>query len=108
MDTPVAYQAEEFDEDGFLKDSSHWNEDVARTIARHDGLAVLTDDHWAIIRTLRDHYFRCGTIPWMRHICHENHLGDHCVDDLFAHSSREAWRVAGLPNPGEEAKAYMN
>jgi tRNA 2-thiouridine synthesizing protein E len=22
-------------------------------------------------------------------------------------SPREAWRIAGLPNPGEEAKAYM-
>ena len=29
-----------------------------------------------------------------------------CMPDLFR-SVRTAWRVAGLPNPGEEAKAYM-
>ena len=33
-------------------------------------------------------------------------MDKHCVDKLF-HSQREAWRVAGLPDPGEEARAYM-
>jgi len=28
------------------------------------------------------------------------------VENLFR-SEREAWRIAGLPDPGEEAKAYM-
>jgi len=30
----------------------------------------------------------------------------HCVDDLLR-SKREAWRVAGLQHPGEEAKSCM-
>jgi tRNA 2-thiouridine synthesizing protein E len=43
----------------------------------------------------------------MRHVCGVTHLEKHCVTDLFGNGSKEAWRVAGLPNPGEEAKAYM-
>jgi tRNA 2-thiouridine synthesizing protein E len=34
------------------------------------------------------------------------HLGEHGVQRLFG-GCREAWRIAGLPNPGEEAKNYM-
>jgi tRNA 2-thiouridine synthesizing protein E len=34
------------------------------------------------------------------------HLGKYAVDRLFG-GCREAWRIAGLPNPGEEAKSYM-
>jgi len=29
-----------------------------------------------------------------------------CLEQLF-HGTREAWRIAGLPDPGEEARAYM-
>ncbi len=102
------YQPEAFDEDGFLKDPECWNEDIARGIAKHDGTAYLTDQHWCVIRTLREHYFAHGTLPYMRHVFHLNHLDDLCYNTLFGHSCREAWRIAGLPNPGEEAKTYMD
>jgi tRNA 2-thiouridine synthesizing protein E len=95
------------DADGFLSDPETWNDDLARVIARNDGLQELTPDHWAIIHDLREHYQRFGTAPpAFSHICKEHHLGKHCVEHLFR-SEREAWRIAGLPNPGEEAKAYM-
>jgi len=97
----------ELDEDGFLIDPQRWTEAVARRLAERDGIGELTEDHWKIIRTLRDHYLRTGAMPPEQHICHENHLDRHCVERLFGNSLREAWRVAGLPNPGEEAKAYM-
>jgi len=96
-----------FNSEGFICDPLLWNEHVARAIARHDGLPPLTRDHWAIIRTLRDHYARFGTAPpAFSHVCQVNHLEKHCVEHLFR-SQREAWRIAGLPDPGEEARAYM-
>lgn len=95
------------DTDGFLSDSETWSEDLARMIAHYDGLQILTRDHWIIIHALREHYQRFGTAPpAFSHICKEHHLGKHCVENLFR-SEREAWRIAGLPDPGEEAKAYM-
>lgn len=80
---------------------------IATEIAHRDGLPELTQDHWVIIRELRDHYREYGTAPpAFSHICHKHRLGKHCVERLFC-SEREAWRIAGLPDPGEEARAYM-
>ena len=93
--------------DGFLYNPQTWTRAIASAIARQDGLPELTHDHWVIICALRDHYHRFGAaLPAFSHICKQHHLGKYCVDRLFCRE-REAWRVAGLPDPGEEAKAYM-
>lgn len=95
-----------FDEDGFIKQPHLWNEQIARMLARLDGLDELTDQHWVVIHSLRDHFTHFGTPPMFHHVGIANHMDKHCVENLF-HSQREAWRVSGLPNPGEEAKTYM-
>jgi tRNA 2-thiouridine synthesizing protein E len=93
--------------EGFLADPRAWTESIATTLARLDGLPDLTQEHWVIIHALREHYRQFGTaLPAFSHLCNKYHLGKHCVDRLF-HSEREAWRIAGLPDPGEEAKTYM-
>jgi tRNA 2-thiouridine synthesizing protein E len=95
------------DTGGFLIDPEIWNYDIARVIADKDGLPELTRDHWVIIHALRQHYHSFGKAPpAFNHICHEYHLGRHCIRELFF-NEREAWRIAGLPDPGEEAKSYM-
>lgn len=96
----------QFDEDGFLLDPLSWTPELAIEIADADGLLTLTPDHWKVIEYLREHYLTSGTLPVMNHVCRVNHLERHCVHALF-HDPREAWRVAGLPNPGEDAKARM-
>jgi len=96
-----------FDEDGFIKNPRLWNEDLAELLAELDGIGALTAEHWRVIHYLREHYLKYRAMPVMRHVCWVTHLDRHCVTDLFGADSREAWRVAGLPNPGEEAKAYM-
>jgi len=42
----------------------------------------------------------------LSHVCHLTGQSADCMQHLFP-NPREAWRVAGLPNPGEEAKAYL-
>lgn len=97
----------DFDSEGFLKNPSQWSERLASEIARHDGLAELTQSHWGVIHSLREHFDKFGAAPpSFRHVCHVNRLGPHGVETLFR-TPREAWRVAGLPDPGEEARAYM-
>lgn len=97
----------ETDADGFLLHPETWNEQVAEYLARRDGIAPLTQAQWAIIRSMRRHYLETGGIPSLRHVCTENHLDPHCIPDLFHDTGREVWRLAGLPNPGEEAKTYL-
>lgn len=96
---------EKFDEDGFLTDPGSWNEEIARSIAVKEGIRELRDEHWAIIRLLRDKYI-AGGLPAVSHVCHVNNFENDCLPDLFQ-NVKTAWRIAGLPNPGEEAKAYM-
>lgn len=95
-----------FDGDGFLADPAQWDREVARQIASLDGISELNDAHWAVIMELRDHYLKSGALLPASHACHVNRLGIECVAGLFR-DMREAWRIAGLPNPGEEAKSYM-
>ena len=97
----------ETDADGFLLHPEEWNELVANQLAESDGIAPLTEAHWSVIQTLRRHYFSSGAIPPLQHVCRENHLDPHCIPQLFHDTGREAWRLAGLPNPGEEAKTYL-
>ena len=108
MTSHYHYRESEFDADGFLMNPAHWDEGLAREIASHDGIAELTEEHMAVIRCIRERYLGHGALPHMRHVFHMNHLDDDCYNTLFGHSTREAWRIAGLPNPGEEARAYLS
>lgn len=94
-----------FDDDGFLIDPDKWNKALAQQIAGEDGVGELTDEHWAVIQQLRNHYLEHGALVPV-HACKVNNLEAGCVQEMFR-SMREAWRIAGLPNPGEEAKNYM-
>ncbi len=80
-----------------------WTEKFAEKLAREFGISQLTDAHWKIIHTLRTHFVQYGALPPMHFACDISHLGPHCVDHLF-HSPRIAWRIAGLPDPGDEAR----
>jgi len=95
-----------FDEDGFFKQPELWDHKIACSIARSSGIIQLTEMHWLVLESLREQFEHYGIPPMFHHVCHINHLSKHCVEELF-HSPRDAWRIAGLPNPGEEAKAYM-
>lgn len=96
-----------FDPDGFLVDPDSWNQTLADQIAETDGLGQLSELQLGLLHTLRDEYARHGGgVTAMSHVCHLNGLDPDCLHHLFP-SPRTAWRIAGLPNPGEEAKAYL-
>ena len=97
----------DFDENGLLVNASDWNETVAFSIARRIGIEKLSADHWKVIYALRQHYDRFGVAPAMYNICRSNGKQSDWVHNLF-HTCLDAWRVAGLPDPGEEAKSYLS
>jgi len=107
VDTLTGSKADNrFDADGFLLDFQQWNPELAANLAETDGLQHLTQSHWNIIYYFRAHYFKNHTLPVMRHVCRTFGMSSHCVVELFK-DCKEAWRISGLPNPGEEAKTYM-
>jgi tRNA 2-thiouridine synthesizing protein E len=95
-----------FDSTGFLTDTTQWNEEIARAIAKFDGIGPLSVTHWQIIHFLRQSWLDGHALPAVSHTCHIAGMGPLCLEELF-NGLREAWRIAGLPDPGEEAKAYM-
>ncbi|MFN3749917.1 MAG: TusE/DsrC/DsvC family sulfur relay protein [Pseudomonadota bacterium] len=95
-----------FDTDGFLVDPDQWSEALADLTARRDGIGPLDELQMALLRILRREYARHGSITALSHVCHLAGEPPDCLQHLFP-DAREAWRLAGLPNPGEEAKAYL-
>lgn len=95
-----------FDADGFMPDLDKWSTEVARVIADLDGLGQLDEHQITLLQHLRDSYCRLGALPALPHVCHLGGFEPDCMTRLFP-SAREVWRLAGLPNPGEEAKAYL-
>lgn len=95
-----------FDQDGFLLDPEKWGESLADRIARTDGIGALNELQIGLLHALRREYSRHGTVTALSHVCHLAGQSADCMQHLFP-NPREAWRVAGLPNPGEEAKSYL-
>lgn len=55
------------DSDGFLLDPDDWSKELAEHIALTEKLE-LTDEHWYLIRLIREYFFEFGTVPELRKI----------------------------------------
>lgn len=89
----------------FLNDMDDWTESLARDLAHAEGLQ-LADEHFQVIRWLRDYYAECGPPA------HGRALG-HAMEDAFDYQGgkkylyrlfpngpvAQACRLAGLPPP---------
>ena len=94
------------DEDGYLIDAYDWSPEFTERKAAEFGLE-LTAKHWQLIDIIRDKYLRLGALPPMRTVCKSAGLDKRELKAQFG-SCLNLWRIAGLPNPGEEARAYMS
>ncbi len=89
----------EFDGDGFLTNPDIWTEDVAKEIAKADGIEM-TEQHWAVVNVIRNNFIEKGNAPMVRTICKETGLKLKDIYELFPLGpARGACRVAGLPKP---------
>lgn len=96
-----------FDEDGFVLDTNQWTEDLATELAISAEIDLLTRRHWDTIHFIRSKYLDNGGLPLMRHVCRQLGMTPHSIKGMFG-GCHQLWRIAGLPNPGEEAKSYMD
>ncbi|RYG18494.1 MAG: TusE/DsrC/DsvC family sulfur relay protein [Chitinophagaceae bacterium] len=94
------------DKEGFLKNLSDWNKDVATQIALQEKIQ-LTDKHWEIINLLREFYQTFEVSPSMRAFTKyvNQRLGQEkgrsvYLLSLFPESpAKLASKIAGLPKP---------
>ena len=96
------------DGEGYLIDPADWNEQVARELARQERI-VLSDEHWAVIRFMREYYEQRHIAPDARHVM--KHLagfkgegeGKAQRNDLFVLFPygyvKQACKIAGMRKP---------
>lgn len=88
----------EVDDNGFLIDLESWNEDVARALAKQEGIEELTDDQMEIVNFMREFYKKFNSFPILQGLCKNLHRPKYCVREKFINPMR-AWKIAGLPKP---------
>jgi TusE/DsrC/DsvC family sulfur relay protein len=89
------------DDNGFLIDLEDWSEAVARVLAAQEGITELAEDQLDILKFMREYYRKHKFFPIVRYVCKNVHQPRNCVTEKFM-DPVTAWKIAGLPNPGEE------
>ena len=107
MTLATAQKDIQLDDSGLLVNPDDWNENVALILAHQAGIPQLTADHWKVIHALRAHFDKFGSAPTIYNICRSYGHKPDWVHNLF-NTCLNAWLVAGLPDPGEEVKTYLN
>lgn len=105
----VEYEGQKLtvDEDGFLARLEDWTEAIARSLAAREGITGLSEDQFDILKYLRTYYQKNTFYPIVRSVCRNVHQSKNCVTEKFIDPVK-AWKIAGLPNPGEEIITFRS
>jgi dissimilatory sulfite reductase related protein len=94
-DAPVDVDAE-----GFLTDPEQWNEQIAAAIAGANGIPELTEQHWLVVRFMRDRYLQTGNAPSIRSLGKESGVPVKELYQLFPKGpAKLAAKIGGIPKP---------
>ena len=90
----------QMDAEGFLVDYKEWDEELAKEIAKEEGIEELTDRHWHVIRFMREEYEKTGQVPTPRRLKNAGGIPTKELYALFPNGpAKKAARIAGLPKP---------
>ena len=98
--TLIAGAALDVDAEGFLQKPEQWSEQIARDIARENGVAPLSDRHWQVIRFMRTRYLETGSAPSIRTLGKESGVPTRELYQLFPKGpAKLAAKIGGIPKP---------
>ncbi len=94
------------DNEGFLRNLSHWDEEVASELATLDDI-TLTSEHWGVIHIVRNYYRDYHISPATRVLVNavKMQLGKEKGNSLYlmklftGKPAKTIARIAGLPKP---------
>ena len=90
----------EVDQEGFMLKPEAWTEEIARQFAKLEDVEELTEEHWAVLKYIRNHYLENNMAPMIRSICKTTRLPLKKIYDIFpAGPAKGACKWAGLPKP---------
>ena len=96
----------ETDSDGYLKETTQWNEAMAEVIAGQEGI-TLAVEHWEVVRFVREFYLEFNTSPAIRMLVKAmaNKFGEEKGNSRYLYRlfpkgpAKQATKIAGLPKP---------
>ena len=96
----------ETDSDGYLKETTQWNEAMAEVIAAQEGI-TLAVEHWEVVRFVREFYLEFNTSPAIRMLVKAmaNKFGEDKGNSRYLYRlfpkgpAKQATKIAGLPKP---------
>jgi TusE/DsrC/DsvC family sulfur relay protein len=98
--TTIAGTTVDVDDDGFLTDPAQWNEQIAAEIAQTNGIDVLTDRHWQVVRFMRETYLQTGSAPSIRSLGKTSGVPIKELYQLFPKGpAKLAAKIGGIPKP---------
>lgn len=92
--------AAEVDDDGYLVDYQSWNLELAREIARQEGVPELTPRHLTVIEFVQRDFLIRGHSPNVYRITKESGVNTQELYALFPGGpAKKAAKIAGLKKP---------
>lgn len=87
-------------EEGFMTNPAEWDRDLAVELAHEEGIATLTDAHWAVIDFCRTSGAASGKAPTLRQITSGSGLSTKELFTLFPKGpAKKVARISGLGKP---------
>jgi tRNA 2-thiouridine synthesizing protein E len=98
--TTYAGATVDVNEEGFFEHPEQWSREMAEEMARADGIATLTAQHWQVIDFMRKEFFEKGTGPTVRVLGKTSGVSVKELYQLFPKGpAKMAARIAGIPKP---------
>lgn len=89
----------EFDNEGYMVNPNEWTEELAKKLAEEEGI-VLTDQHWIVIRFMREFFLENGFTPTVRKITKHSGIETKELYTIFPKGpGKKAARIAGVLKP---------
>jgi TusE/DsrC/DsvC family sulfur relay protein len=88
------------DDDGFLQEPNQWNNEVAEELAKEENAFPMSEEHWKLVKYIRDYYLKFGIAPPIRMIEAQTGIKLKHIYELFPSGpAKGACKIAGLPKP---------
>lgn len=96
----IAGVAIELDTEGFMTDSTQWTREIAKEIARQNGIPELSARHWQVIDFCRQDNEAKGTPPTVRRITKGTGVSTRDMYQLFPKGPGIlSSKISGLTKP---------
>ena len=96
----IAGKTVQVNDEGFLTNPNEWSKEIAVELAKEEGIAELTPEHWKIVDFCRQFGANGGKAPTLRQITTGTGVSTKDLFTLFPKGpAKKVARISGLDKP---------